>query len=94
MAHDAARRLHTRPVLVRGTGVMAMPATIRIEDETPRIECGDCGRTWSVAREHVSPGAVLRCPHCGGHFVPRLQDYLRLRRGAGARGNEGRAAGN
>jgi len=69
-----------------------MATTITIEDGALRIQCGDCGRSWAVARERFFPGVVLRCPHCGGHFVPRLRDYLRLGAPVGEKGIDARSA--
>ncbi len=63
-----------------------MTTIVAIEDGALRIQCGDCGRSWTVPRERFFPGAVLRCPHCGGHFVPRLRDYLRLGASVGEEG--------
>ncbi len=58
---------------------MARLLEIRPIDGRGVLECGDCRRRWEVRAAQIAPGVVHRCPHCGGSFVPRYSDYLRIR---------------
>lgn len=43
-----------------------------------RFLCRTCGGYYAVAYRHLSPGKILRCPHCGVSFNPGQRLYLAI----------------
>ena len=63
----------------------AAPAGAFVVEELPSsdpqlfevpITCRTCNGEYSVAFQFLSPGMVLRCPHCGVNFTPSRRLYM------------------
>jgi ferredoxin len=57
--------------------VAAMPVFDPADFDVP-ILCRSCDGNYAVAFQHLSPGKILRCPHCGVSFNPGQRMYLAI----------------
>jgi ferredoxin len=56
-----------------------LPSADPLRFEVP-IACRTCQGEYSVEFQFLSPGMVLRCPHCGVNFTPSRRLYLSVQR--------------
>jgi ferredoxin len=62
------------PVAAAGA-VEELPSPDPLRFEVP-ITCRTCNGQYSVEFQFLSPGMVLRCPHCGVNFTPSRRLYM------------------
>jgi ferredoxin len=68
------------PVAASGATVAAveeLPTADPLQFEVP-ITCRTCSGEYRVEFQFLSPGIVLRCPHCGVNFTPSRGLYLAI----------------
>lgn len=68
------------PVPAVGGPQVATLAVFDPADFDVPILCRTCDAHYAVAYRHLSPGKILRCPHCGVSFNPGQRMYLAISR--------------
>jgi len=68
------------------------PAAVQVAEDLPTadpdgfevpIVCRTCSGEYQVAFRFLSPGVVLRCPHCGVNFTPSQRLYRSIQQRLG-----------
>jgi ferredoxin len=74
---EAAAAAAPAAVAVPGAPAEELPSAEPLLFEVP-ITCRTCQGEYAVEFRFLSPGMVLRCPHCGVNFTPSRRLYMAI----------------
>ena len=58
----------------------AEPASVSLDEFEVPVPCQSCRGEYTVGFRFLTPGTVLRCPHCGVSFSPTQQMFVSVMR--------------